>query len=105
MWRRIGSASCSAQSHPESHDVSTSAYGKTVPPIRLGERMFEIAVARRVASGDTTTTWFGRHGSTPITEIPAHWPDDYRDLVPKRLDAIESVQNIRLIEQYGYKRW
>jgi hypothetical protein len=79
-------------------------YGKPVPPICLGERAFEIALARRVAAGDTTTTWFERHGSTPITEIPAHWPADYRDLVQKRLDAIESIQNIRLIEQPEYKR-
>ena len=24
------------------------------------------------------TQWFTRHGSTPITEIPAHWPEEYR---------------------------
>ena len=79
-------------------------YGKPVPPISLGERAFEIALARRVAAGDTTTTWFERHGSTPITEIPAHWPTDYRALVQKRLDAIEAVPNIKLIEQPEYKR-
>jgi len=79
-------------------------YGKPVPPLRLGERAFEIALARRVAAGDTTTTWFERHGSTPITAIPAHWPADYRALVQKRLDAIEKNQNIRLIEQPEYKR-
>jgi hypothetical protein len=79
-------------------------YGEPVPPIRLGERAFEIALARRVAAGDTTTTWFERHGSTPITEIPAHWPADYRALAQKRLDAIENIQNIRLIEQPEYKR-
>jgi hypothetical protein len=79
-------------------------YGKPVPPIRLGERAFEIALARRVAAGDTTTTWFERHGSAPITEIPAHWPADYRALVQRRLDAIANNQNIRLIEQPEYKR-
>lgn len=79
-------------------------YGKPVPPIQLGERAFEIALARRVAAGDTTTTWFERHGSTPITDIPTHWPADYRAVVQKRLDAIEKNQNIRLIEQPEYKR-
>jgi hypothetical protein len=79
-------------------------YGKPVPPIRLGERAFEIALARRVATGDTTTTWFERHGSTPIAEIPGHLPSDYRALVQKRLDEIEKNQNIRLIEQPEYKR-
>ncbi|NCY16855.1 MAG: BREX-2 system adenine-specific DNA-methyltransferase PglX [Actinobacteria bacterium] len=77
---------------------------KELPPIDLGERAFEIALARRVAAGDTTTTWFERHGSTPVTEIPAGWPADYRALVQQRLDAIENIQNIRLIEQPEYKR-
>jgi hypothetical protein len=57
-----------------------------------------------VATGDTTTTWFERHGSTPIAEIPGHLPSDYRALVQKRLDEIEKNQNIRLIEQPEYKR-
>ncbi len=43
-----------------------------------GERAFEIALARKMASGETDSTWFERHGSTPITELPAHWPDWYR---------------------------
>jgi hypothetical protein len=79
-------------------------YLKPVPPINLGERAFEIALARRVAGGDTTTTWFERHGSTPLTEIPAHWPADYQALVQKRLDAIETNPNVKLIEQPEYKR-
>lgn len=79
-------------------------YGKPVPPVSLGERAFEIALARRVAAGDTTTTWFERHGSTPITAIPSHWPADYQALVQKRLDAIEAIPNIKLIEQPEYKR-
>lgn len=79
-------------------------YGKPVPPISLGERAFEIALARRVTAGDTTTTWFERHGSTPITDIPAHWPADYQALVQKRLDAIEKTPNVKLIEQPEYKR-
>lgn len=74
------------------------------PPIRLGERAFEIALARRVAAGDLTTTWFERHGSTPITEIPSHWPDDYRELVQRRIEAIEQNKNIGLVEQPEYKR-
>lgn len=79
-------------------------YGPPPPRINLGERSFEIALARRVAAGDTTTTWFERHGSAPIAEIPADWPADYRGLVEKRLDAIETIQNIRLIEQPEHKR-
>jgi hypothetical protein len=79
-------------------------YGKPVPPVRLGERAFEIVMARQMAAGDLTTTWFERHGSTPITDIPSHWPADYRDLVQKRIDAVTSDTNIGLIEQPEYKR-
>ena len=28
--------------------------------------------------GRTETAWFERHGSTPITELPAHWSREYR---------------------------
>jgi hypothetical protein len=78
-----------------------------VPRIDLGQRAFEIVLARQVAAGKTTTTWFERHGSTPITEIPAHWPADYKALVQKRIDRISGPSldaNIRLIEQPEYKR-
>jgi hypothetical protein len=78
-----------------------------VAEINLGERAFEIVLARQVAAGKTTTTWFERHGSTPITEIPAHWPSDYKALVQKRIDRISGPAldaNIRLIEQPEYKR-
>jgi hypothetical protein len=78
-----------------------------VPEINLGERAFEIVLARQVAAEKTSTTWFARHGSTPITEIPAHWPADYKALVQKRIDRISGPAldaNIRLIEQPEYKR-
>jgi hypothetical protein len=50
------------------------------------------------------TAWFERHGSTPITEIPSHWPEDYRKLVQRRIQVIETDRNIALIEQPEYKR-
>lgn len=60
------------------------------PEVRLGERAFEIVLARRMAEGKESTTWFERHGSTPITEIPAHWPADYREVVERRIELIEA---------------
>jgi len=78
-----------------------------VPGIDLGQRAFEIVLARQVAAGKTSTTWFERHGSTPITEIPQHWPADYKALVQQRIDRISGPAldaNIRLIEQPEYKR-
>jgi len=75
-----------------------------VPPINLGERAFEIVMARKMATGELETAWFERHGSTPITQIPVHWPDAYRALVQQRIDLMENNKNIRLIEQPEYKR-
>ncbi len=74
------------------------------PPIALGQRAFEIGLARKVAAGEEETAWFERHGSTPITEIPAHWPQAYRDLVQRRLDLIESDRSINLLERPEFKR-
>lgn len=74
------------------------------PGLQLGQRAFEIVLARKMAAGETETTWFTRHGSTPITELPADWPDDYKALVEKRIELIENDANIRLIEQPEYKR-
>lgn len=79
-------------------------YPGTSPEVRLGERAFEIALARRVQAGTETTAWFSRHRSKPITEIPSHWPADYRELVQKRLDLIESSRLINLLERPEYKR-
>ncbi|WP_220489261.1 BREX-2 system adenine-specific DNA-methyltransferase PglX [Tessaracoccus sp. MC1679] len=79
-------------------------YAGEPPEVRLGERAFEIVLARRIAAGEDETTWFSRHGSTPITEIPGHWPAAYRDLVQRRIDAIEQVDAIRLLETPEYKR-
>jgi hypothetical protein len=70
----------------------------------LGERAFEIVLARRMAAGEAQSTWFERHGSTPLTELPRHWPAAYRELVERRLRRITDDPAIRLIEQPEYKR-
>jgi hypothetical protein len=85
-------------------DGDLTCDGNDLPEIDKGERAFEIAFARRVAAGEATTTWFERHGSTPITEVPDHWPADYRALVQRRLDLIEEDKGIRLLERPEYKR-
>lgn len=76
----------------------------TVPELNLGERAFEIVLARKMAAGEAETAWFDRHGSTPIAEIPAHWPEPYRQVVTKRIDAIERRRDIALIERPECKR-
>jgi hypothetical protein len=75
-----------------------------LPPLRLGERAFEIVMARKMAKGELQTAWFERHGSTPITDLPAHWPAGYRALVERRIALIGRDRNIALIEQPEYKR-
>ncbi|WP_217245863.1 BREX-2 system adenine-specific DNA-methyltransferase PglX [Streptomyces sp. AC602_WCS936] len=78
--------------------------GAALPEVRLGERAFEIVLARKVAAGEAETAWFTRHGSIPVTEIPTHWPDWYRDIVQARIDIINSRKDIALIERPECKR-
>ena len=78
--------------------------GITKPPLKLGERAFEIALARQVAAGQAQTEWFARHQSAPITELPSHWPADYRALVERRLAAITNDAYLHLVEGPECKR-
>jgi hypothetical protein len=78
-----------------------------LPPLELGERTFEIFMARQMARGTLQTTWFERHarsGSRPITEPPQDWPKDYLDLYHRRHVAIQENANLGLIERPEYKR-
>jgi hypothetical protein len=80
------------------------APGIAKPPLNLGERAFEIALARRMAAGEIETEWFKRHRSTPITEPPAHWSSEYRTLVERRLAKIAEDPYLQLIERPECKR-
>ncbi|MCC3271115.1 BREX-2 system adenine-specific DNA-methyltransferase PglX, partial [Arthrobacter sp. zg-Y809] len=85
-------------------DEDLTYHGEDLPELVLGQRTSEIVLARQLAAGESTSTWFQRHGSTPITFLPEEWPEAYRDLVQRRLDIIESNPNIRLLEKPEYKR-
>src|SRR5262249_7747432 len=61
-------------------------------------------MVRQIADGELETSWFARHGSKPITEIPAYWPSDYRDLVSRRIALISENKWIKLIERPQFKR-
>jgi very-short-patch-repair endonuclease len=94
-----------ARGFEESPHPNPSPGGRgALPEIDLGERAFEIVMARQMAAGELETAWFERHRSTPITEIPAHWPEDYRRLVERRIALIEQDRNVGLIERPEYKR-
>ena len=78
--------------------------GDDLPGLAPGQRAFEILLARAVQAGEETTAWFTHHGYAPTTELPEHWPIAYRELVQRRLDAIETNPSIRLLEKPEYKR-
>ncbi len=90
--------------HSDDLRVSENPDDPRIPEIALGERAFEIALARRVAAGEASDEWFKRHNSTPLTEIPARWPASYREIVQKRINAIESNRAINMVERPEYKR-
>ncbi|MFE3410398.1 BREX-2 system adenine-specific DNA-methyltransferase PglX [Streptomyces mirabilis] len=75
-----------------------------VPEVALGERAFEVVLARKVAGGEAETAWFERHGSTPVTDVPEYWPDAYKAVVQARIDIINSRNDIALIERPECKR-
>ena len=72
--------------------------------IAKGQRAFEIALARQVAKGEVQTSWFERHDSLPVTELPESWPESYRRRVEQRLELIESDRFVGLLERPEYKR-
>ncbi|MGW0665479.1 BREX-2 system adenine-specific DNA-methyltransferase PglX [Streptomyces sp. NPDC002746] len=86
------------------HAEDLRAHESEVPELALGERAFEIVLARRVEKGEASGEWFKRHGSTPITAIPDHWSDAYKAVVQKRIDVIESSRAIGMVERPEYKR-
>jgi hypothetical protein len=85
-------------------DEDLTAPEECLPVLRLGERAFEIILARKMARGEVETQWFARHGSTPITEIPERWPAPYKAMVERRIRVIEERSDIALIERPECKR-
>lgn len=86
------------------HSEDLRAPESEIPELALGERAFEIVLARRVEKGEASGEWFKRHGSTPITTLPDHWSDAYKATVQKRIDVIESSRAIGMVERPEYKR-
>ncbi|MGQ4828387.1 DUF7008 domain-containing protein, partial [Enterococcus faecalis] len=71
--------------------------GEDLPQLALGNRAFEIIMARQVAEGELATAWFDRFRSTAITEIPTYWPVAYQRLVQRRIQMIATSKEIALI--------
>ncbi len=85
-------------------DEELTAPPDQVPDVNKGERAFEMVLGRKMAAGEFESTWFERHGSTPITELPGHWPEAYQRIVERRMALIESDRSIRLLEKPEHKR-
>lgn len=79
-------------------------YEGQLPQIEVGERAFEIVLSRKIAAGTTQSKWFEWLGAKPITEIPSSWPDDYCEIVERRIELIEKDRDIGLIENVNCKR-
>lgn len=75
-----------------------------VPPLELGQRTFEIRMARQMGSGELETTWFERHRSRPTTDFPVLWPRAYESVCSRRLEVMQQNRDIGLVEQPEYKR-
>jgi hypothetical protein len=68
-------------------------------------RAFEIVLARKLAAGEAQSTWFERHSMQPLTDLPDTAKNKgYREIVSRRIAAIEAIPEIALIEQPEYKR-
>ncbi|MEU7759107.1 BREX-2 system adenine-specific DNA-methyltransferase PglX [Micromonospora aurantiaca (nom. illeg.)] len=85
-------------------DELTAPESVRPPMLALGERAFEIVLARKMRDEGLETQWFERHKSKPITELPAHWSPEYRAIVERRIAIIEGNRNIGLIERPECKR-
>ncbi|MFJ2264715.1 BREX-2 system adenine-specific DNA-methyltransferase PglX [Streptomyces sp. NPDC087844] len=87
-------------------DQEIIASAEALPLLAPAERAFAIVLARKRERGEVSTSWFGHHNHkfAPVTEIPAHWPAPYREIVQKRIDAIQSNRAIGMVERPEYKR-
>ncbi|MGV9326756.1 BREX-2 system adenine-specific DNA-methyltransferase PglX [Streptosporangium sandarakinum] len=85
-------------------DEDLTYSGDDLPGLNLGERAFEIILGGDYLDGRTDTQWFARHGSTPIRDVPSHWPQAYQDLVRRRIEAIRDHPLLKLVEAPECKR-
>ena len=86
-------------------DEDLTYHGIDLPGLALGERAFEILMARQMGrGGDDVSPWFDRHGGTAITDTPSDWPEDYAALYFRRHMAMQENPYLRLIERPECKR-
>jgi len=84
-------------------DVPLLRWNK-LPQLQVGHRPFEIALARRIASGEEESAWFKRQSLISTTEISERYQGAMREVLEKRLALIETDPTIGILEQPVYKR-
>jgi hypothetical protein len=72
--------------------------------IGVGQRAFEIVLARKLETGEMQTKWFEWLNATPLTRLPADWPKAYRELVQRRIELVQSNPSLGLLEHMQCKR-
>jgi hypothetical protein len=75
-----------------------------LPPLRVGERAFELVLARRGDPTGAFEKWLTWHGAVPVKEVPDHWANGYRLLLKRRQELIASDRALGLLERPEYKR-
>jgi hypothetical protein len=85
-------------------DEDLTYQGSEATAIELGQRPFEIALARAIRAGEKETEWFERHSSVSTADIPRDLPATYQLITQRRLDEIEVNASIRLLESPEFKR-
>lgn len=91
----------------EYYDIWTDSEvyeGSGYESLELGQRAFEIHMARQICKGTLNTKWFEWLNIKPITELPEHWKESYRRMVERRIQAIEKNGQLALIERPDCKR-
>ena len=87
-------------------DEDLTYVGDDLPELALGRASVRDRAGPRGAAGEEETAWFDRHGSTPITEIPAHWPTDVPGAraAAARADRVRPVHPVAGGPEYK-RRW
>ena len=76
----------------------------SVPELRLGERAFEIVLARRMAEARSRRSGSSGTGPRRSPRYPRTGPSAYKAVVAKRIETIENRRDIALIERPECKR-
>ncbi len=75
-----------------------------VTTLSIGHRAFEIALARKTLRGEDEGRWFTENGIDIVGDVPAEYSDDMRTVLERRLEIIETNDQIACLEQPNFKR-